>query len=36
MDEAGVAKVVESALTEDLGASLKPHSLSKVDTVAGK
>jgi hypothetical protein len=36
MDEAGVAKVVETIAAEDLGASLEPHTLIKSDAVLGE
>jgi hypothetical protein len=36
MDEGRVAEVVEATGLEDLGASLEPDSLAKVDTVLGK
>ena len=36
VDEAWVAKVVESALAEDLRAGLEPYGLSELDAIAGK
>ncbi|KAG5622182.1 hypothetical protein H5410_007400 [Solanum commersonii] len=36
MDQAWVAQVVKSTLTEDLGSSFEPHSLTKLDTVTGQ
>jgi hypothetical protein len=36
MDEVGGAKVVKAAALEDLGASLKPHSLTEAEAVLAK
>ncbi len=36
MDQAWVAQVVKSTLAKDLGSSLEPHSLTKLDTITGQ
>ncbi|KAK2985768.1 hypothetical protein RJ640_025776 [Escallonia rubra] len=36
MDQAWVAQVVKSALAEDLGSGLEPHSLAELDSVASQ
>ncbi|KAK2972480.1 hypothetical protein RJ640_013393 [Escallonia rubra] len=36
MDQAGITQVVKAALAEDLGSGLEPHSLTKLDAIAGQ
>jgi hypothetical protein len=36
MDKARITEVVEATLAKDLGTSLEPHSLTKLDAIASK